>query len=151
MIEGDFDYNLLMSNLLPNSGDWDGEWYNGKMNGYGVYSSYDGKEYTGKIEDNYFHGNGKLIFSYGDIYIGNFKNGVYEGKGKYYFKSGRDNTDIYDGSFHKGYNHGEGKYFYKDGRIIKGVLKNNKQFDTFYYDSNKTKTGKYIKGKYKKL
>ncbi len=150
MIDGNFDYNLLMSNILPSTGEWDGEWYNGKMNGYGVYTSYDGRKYTGRIENNYFQGKGEVIFPYNDIYIGNFKDGVYEGKGKYYFKSGRDNGDIYDGSHHRGYRHGEGTYFYKDGRKIKGIWKENKPFDGVYYNSKKEKIGQYTKGKYKK-
>jgi len=125
-----------------NGDSYDGEWKNGKKNGYGVYVSEDGQIYEGYWVDNRKEGQGKEVDPDGNIYEGEWKHdehdgygietlsgskytgmwkaGVKHGKGVYYFGTG----NRYDGEWIEDRKHGEGIKINADGSKKKQVWDN---------------------------
>ena len=50
----------------------EGEYQNGKRNGYGIYTWPTGKKYMGQFKNNNFHGEGELVYSDGSTRKGTF-------------------------------------------------------------------------------
>ena len=119
---------------------FDGEYLNGKRNGFGKEYSFDVLKYEGEFSDGKKNGFGKQYGSYGILnyegqflngkkhgigkefhlnkklkYEGQFINGKSQGKGKEYDSSGKL---IFEGEFFDGKKHGIGKEFDSDGKII---------------------------------
>ena len=120
---------------------FDGEWENGKPNGYGVLKFNNGDyykgnlkngkfdddkgyfkeangyfEYEGNFKDGKFDGEGVAKWKDGKKYTGFFKNGKFDGKGIYEWPDGRK----FDGSYKKGLKHGDGKIYLNDGTVYIG-------------------------------
>ena len=89
-------------------------------NCYGKAIFDDGGSYEGEFYNEKAHGNGIYIFSNGDIVEGEFNNGIPHG----WAKMTKADGSKYIGEFYKGEFHGEGTYWYPDGVKIEGKFKN---------------------------
>ena len=92
----------------------EGEWANGSL----VYGRLigDKKIYIGSIEDNQFHGKGKLINFEHSSYEGFFSNGKKSGHGKLTYTDGCS----YEGNFNNDEIDGYGEFIWNDGNYYKG-------------------------------
>ncbi len=100
-------------------------WENGLLEGKGVYTFYDGEQYTGEFSDSNFNGYGVYTFLDGDVMDGNWEAGKANGKGKYTWTDG----DWYEGNFSDGKRNGYGIYTHEDGTIEEGNWKDGELID----------------------
>jgi len=89
-------------------------------NCYGKAIFDDGGSYEGDFYNEKAHGNGLYIFSNGDQVDGEFKNGIPNGWATMIKSDGSK----YIGEFYQGKFHGEGTYWYPDGIKMEGEFKN---------------------------
>ena len=89
-------------------------------NCYGKAIFDDGGSYEGEFYNEKAHGNGIFIFSNGDRVEGEFNNGIPHG----WAKMTKTDGSKYIGEFYKGEFHGEGTYWYPDGVKMEGEFKN---------------------------
>ena len=89
-------------------------------NCYGKTKFDDGGSYEGEFYNEKAHGNGLYIFSNGDQVDGEFKNGIPNGWATMIKSDGSK----YIGEFYQGKFHGEGTYWYPDGIKMEGEFKN---------------------------
>ncbi|CAI9114610.1 OLC1v1015368C2 [Oldenlandia corymbosa var. corymbosa] len=93
-----------------------GQYRNGLRHGYGVYRFYTGDAYSGEWFNGQSHGIGMQTCSDGSCYIGEFKNGVKHGIGVYHFRNG----DRYAGEYFGDKIHGFGVYHFANGHCYEG-------------------------------
>lgn len=111
---------------LPNGDRYEGEFKNGFMNGWGIYTYKNGNRYEGYFVGDMKNGSGLLETSLGERYDGEFKDGMKHGRGRLVMVDG----SRYTGDFKNDMIAGEGVMFYADssryaGGFINGV-KNGK-------------------------
>ncbi|KAL5064223.1 hypothetical protein RYX36_025960 [Vicia faba] len=122
------------------SGRFEGDWVDGKYDGYGVetwargsryrgqyrkglrhgigiYRFFGGDVYTGEWCNGHCHGFGVHTCSDGSHYVGEFKWGVKHGLGRYHFRNG----DIYAGEYFADMMHGFGVYRFQNGHQYEGA------------------------------
>jgi hypothetical protein len=111
---------LKQSTYKSSSGEiYVGEFYNGRMHGFGSYSKPDGSlAYTGQFHNGKKQGYGSLTTSTG-VLSGHFKNDLINGSGK--FEWGNGDGRVYEGEFKDSKFHGEGEIRLKNGNVLKGV------------------------------
>jgi DNA-binding helix-hairpin-helix protein with protein kinase domain len=113
---------------------YDGEWLNGKLNGYGSIVHISG-DFKGDIFEGQFLNNNFIEGTYyyksrgfeGDIFEGQLLNDNYS-EGTYYYnasKHGKNRGDVYRGQFNKEKRHGYGVYTFKNGETLSGQFKND--------------------------
>ncbi|XP_045473888.1 MORN repeat-containing protein 3-like [Harmonia axyridis] len=150
MYVGEWDYNKKQGKgaLLARFGKlYEGDFYKGRREGFGVLSSFVPAtntftlEYRGDWKGGHMHGKGLRIFPDGSFYLGNFKwdkrSGYgqlwnkdcsfydgdwlldkYHGEGMFIFQNG----NRYEGEWENGLKHGKGRYFHLDsGQLQEGV------------------------------
>ena len=141
----------------------EGEWSKGSLK-YGRIIT-NKNIYVGYIEDNQYHGKGKLMDYIGNIYEGDFSSGLKNGEGKYIYKDGCsyegnyknnemhgiglfkwNNGISYKGEFDKDIFNGKGILKWKDNNIYNGHFKNGHlNGKGVYYWKNENE---YYKGEY---
>lgn len=104
---------------------YQGEWKDGKANGYGVFVDTNGSMYEGEWLNDQQHGYGTESWNYGKIrYTGEFVEGMKSGQGRFEFEGGFYEGDFVDGKFH-----GNGKYFFADtGKLYEGEFQDNNMY-----------------------
>ncbi|EPS72285.1 hypothetical protein M569_02471 [Genlisea aurea] len=85
-----------------------GQYRHGSRHGYGIYKFYTGDTYAGEWHNGQSHGIGIQTCSDGSSYIGQFKCGVKHGLGCYHFRNG----DRYAGEYFGDKIHGFGVYHF---------------------------------------
>ncbi|XP_031390530.1 radial spoke head 10 homolog B [Punica granatum] len=93
------------------SGRYEGDWVEGKYNGYGIESWARGSKYRGQYRQGLRHGLGVYRFYTGDSYAGEWWNGQSHGVGVQSCKDG----SCYVGEFKCGGKHGLGCYYFRNG------------------------------------
>ncbi|KAK4276754.1 hypothetical protein QN277_014866 [Acacia crassicarpa] len=94
-----------------------GQYRQGLRHGYGVYRFYTGDSYAGEWFNGQSHGMGVQTCSDGSCYIGEFKYGVKHGLGCYHFRNG----DRYAGEYFGDKIHGFGVYHFANGHCYEGA------------------------------
>ncbi|KAI4307293.1 hypothetical protein L6164_030497 [Bauhinia variegata] len=94
-----------------------GQYRQGLRHGYGVYRFYTGDTYAGEWCNGQSHGIGVQTCSDGSCYIGEFKYGVKHGLGCYHFRNG----DRYAGEYFGDKIHGFGAYHFANGHCYEGA------------------------------
>ncbi|KAI5435999.1 uncharacterized protein LOC127118904 [Lathyrus oleraceus] len=89
----------------------------GLRHGYGVYRFYTGDSYSGEWCNGQSHGFGVQSCSDGSCYVGEFKFGVKHGLGCYQFRNG----DKYTGEYFGDKIHGFGVYHFANGHCYEGA------------------------------
>eukprot|EP00268_Persea_americana_P008770 TRINITY_DN13430_c0_g1_i1.p1 TRINITY_DN13430_c0_g1~~TRINITY_DN13430_c0_g1_i1.p1 ORF type:complete len:395 (-),score=82.84 TRINITY_DN13430_c0_g1_i1:227-1411(-) len=93
-----------------------GQYRQGMRHGFGVYRFYTGDSYSGQWFNGQSHGVGVQKCSDGSCYIGEFKCGIKHGLGCYYFRNG----DRYAGEYFGDKIHGFGIYHFSNGHCYEG-------------------------------
>ena len=77
---------------------YQGQWKNGKANGYGVFVDTNGSMYEGQWLDDQQHGFGTESWNYNKIkYTGDFTQGKKSGTGRFEFEGGYYEGEFFDG------------------------------------------------------
>ena len=106
------------------SGEYNGYVVNGKRHGQGKMMYTNGDIYDGEWHEDKRPGQGKMRYVDGTYYDGEWKNNLKDGKAKHYRYA---NGNIYTGDIKKGKAHGNGTMKYADGSIYEGKWKENKK------------------------
>ncbi|TYH58825.1 hypothetical protein ES332_D08G181300v1 [Gossypium tomentosum] len=98
------------------SGRYEGDWVDGKYDGYGVETWARGSRYRGLFRQGLRHGFGVYWFYTGDVYAGEWSNGQSHGCGIHTCEDG----SRYVGEFQWGVKHGLGHYHFRNGDTYAG-------------------------------
>ncbi|KAK9757739.1 hypothetical protein RND81_01G183000 [Saponaria officinalis] len=98
------------------SGRYEGDWVDGKYDGYGVETWARGSRYRGQYRQGLRHGFGVYRFYTGDVYGGEWSNGQSHGCGIHTCEDG----SRYVGEFKWGVKHGLGHYHFRNGDTYAG-------------------------------
>ncbi|KAK6277355.1 hypothetical protein POUND7_017678 [Theobroma cacao] len=93
-----------------------GQYRQGLRHGFGVYRFYTGDSYAGEWCNGQSHGVGVQTCADGSCYIGEFKSGVKHRLGCYHFRNG----DKYGGEYFGDKMHGFGVYHFANGHCYEG-------------------------------
>ena len=99
--------------------NYDGQWKNGKMTGFGRFCFVDGSTYDGEWLENMRHGTGTAHYKQGHVYEGQWFDDYMHGQGRLEFKNGI----VYEGGFEEGRRHGKGVQKYPNGMQYRGDFK----------------------------
>ena len=125
----------------PNSHEFIGVWSNGFFK-KGEWKKYDGQHYVGEFKKSEFHGTGTMNYSGNYKYEGQWKDNTAHGKGKVtYLKNFEkgEKGEVWKGSFKDGEMHGKFEIVFPDGDIIDAVYKNGSHIKSKYRDKIKPK------------
>ena len=104
--------------------------------------------YEGDFINGKFEGYGKYFYDNGDYFIGQYKNGLRNGKGKGYYADGKIKYEV---DCINGQAEGNGKFFYEDGEYYIGQFKKNdpngKGIEYYAY-GNILYEGDFVDGRY---
>ena len=103
--------------------NYDGQWNNGKMTGFGRFCFVDGSTYDGQWLENMRHGSGTAEYVQGHKYEGQWFDDYMHGTGRMEFKNGT----VYEGGFQEGKRHGKGVQKYPNGMQYRGDFKLGKK------------------------
>ncbi|XP_050282617.1 uncharacterized protein LOC126723312 [Quercus robur] len=98
------------------SGRYEGDWVDGKYDGYGVETWARGSRYRGQYRQGLRQGFGVYRFYTGDVYAGEWANGQSHGCGVHTCEDG----SRYVGEFKWGVKHGLGHYHFRNGDTYAG-------------------------------
>ena len=107
----------LITEKIKYSGKFENDVFSGNK---GVLCDEKGNIYEGDFANGKFEGYGHYKMSNGSNYIGQFKNGYFEGKGQLTDK----NRNVFNGNFVKGQKDGFGLIVKSNGETIEGKYKN---------------------------
>ncbi|KAK4338173.1 hypothetical protein RND71_042660 [Anisodus tanguticus] len=149
------------------NGRYEGDWIDGKYDGYGVetwskgsryrgqyrqglrhgvgmYRSYTGDLYAGEWCNGQCHGFGVHTCEDGSSYTGEFKWGVKHGLGHYHFRNG----DTYAGEYFADKMHGFGVYRFGNGHCYEGAWHEGKRqgFGIYTFRNGETQSGHWQNG-----
>ncbi|KAK7263366.1 hypothetical protein RJT34_30954 [Clitoria ternatea] len=98
------------------NGKYEGDWVDGKYDGYGVETWARGSRYRGEYRQGLRHGMGVYRFYSGDVFSGQWSNGQCHGFGVHTCSDG----SRYVGEFKWGVKHGFGHYHFRNGDTYAG-------------------------------
>jgi len=91
-----------------------GDWYNGNMEGEGVFYYPNGETYKGGWYRNLQSGQGRYDYANGDYYVGEWREGKQNGFGTLFIANG----NTYEGLWMNGAKEGPGRFFYASTRKV---------------------------------
>lgn len=118
-----------------------GQYRQGLRHGYGVYKFYTGDSYSGEWCNGQSHGVGVQTCSDGSCYVGEFKCGVKHGLGCYHFRNG----DRYAGEYFGDKVHGFGVYHFANGHCYEGSWHEGRKqgYGMYTFRNGDTKCGEW--------
>ncbi|KAF8404117.1 hypothetical protein HHK36_008997 [Tetracentron sinense] len=118
-----------------------GQYRQGLRHGYGVYRFYTGDSYAGEWFHGQSHGIGVQTCSDGSCYVGEFKCGVKHGFGCYHFRNG----DKYAGEYFGDKIHGFGVYHFANGHCYEGSWHEGRKqgFGMYTFRNSDTRCGEW--------
>ncbi|KAJ8762932.1 hypothetical protein K2173_023061 [Erythroxylum novogranatense] len=121
-----------------------GQYRQGLRHGIGVYRFYTGDSYAGEWCNGQSHGVGVQTCSDGSCYIGEFKCGVKHGLGVYHFRNG----DRYAGEYFGDKVHGFGAYHFANGHCYEGSWHEGRKqgYGVYTFRSGETRCGEWDDG-----
>ncbi|XP_057974759.1 uncharacterized protein LOC131162370 isoform X1 [Malania oleifera] len=124
-----------------------GQYRQGLRHGFGVYRFYTGDSYAGEWCNGQSHGVGVQTCSDGSCYIGEFKCGVKHGLGCYHFRNG----DRYAGEYFGDKVHGFGVYHFANGHRYEGSWHEGRKqgYGMYTFRSGETRCGEWDSGNLK--
>eukprot|EP00268_Persea_americana_P012572 TRINITY_DN15344_c0_g1_i1.p1 TRINITY_DN15344_c0_g1~~TRINITY_DN15344_c0_g1_i1.p1 ORF type:complete len:407 (-),score=63.25 TRINITY_DN15344_c0_g1_i1:382-1602(-) len=125
-----------------------GQYRQGLRHGFGVYRFYTGDSYGGEWCNGQSHGFGAQTCSDGSSYVGEFKCGVKHGLGCYHFRNG----DRYAGEYFSDKIHGFGVYHFANGHCYEGAWHEGRKqgFGMYTFRNGDTRCGEWDCGSLKK-
>ncbi|PIN11392.1 Junctional membrane complex protein Junctophilin [Handroanthus impetiginosus] len=124
-----------------------GQYRQGLRHGYGVYKFYTGDTYAGEWCNGQSHGIGVQTCADGSCYIGEFKSGVKHGLGCYHFRNG----DRYAGEYFGDKIHGFGVYHFANGHFYEGSWHEGRKqgYGMYTFRNGETRSGEWDGGNLK--
>ncbi|KAJ8773337.1 hypothetical protein K2173_028514 [Erythroxylum novogranatense] len=124
-----------------------GQYRQGLRHGFGVYKFYTGDSYAGEWCNGQSHGVGVQTCSDGSCYIGEFKCGVKHGLGVYHFRNG----DRYAGEYFGDKIHGFGVYHFANSHCYEGSWHEGRKqgYGMYAFRSGEAKCGEWDGGNLK--
>ncbi|TKW10728.1 hypothetical protein SEVIR_6G185850v4 [Setaria viridis] len=121
-----------------------GQYRQGLRHGHGVYRFYSGDCYAGEWAGGQSHGIGAQTCSDGSSYAGEFKGGVKHGLGSYHFRNG----DRYAGEYFADKIHGFGVYTFANGHCYEGSWHEGKKqgFGMYAFRNSDERAGEWDSG-----
>ncbi|CAN8234130.1 unnamed protein product [Cochlearia groenlandica] len=121
-----------------------GQYKKGLRHGYGVYWFYTGDSYSGEWFNGQSHGFGMQTCADGSSYVGQFKFGVKHGLGSYHFRNG----DKYAGEYFGDKIHGFGVYYFANGHYYEGAWHEGRKqgYGTYGFRTGDSKCGQWDNG-----
>ncbi|KAL6655464.1 hypothetical protein ACP70R_006290 [Stipagrostis hirtigluma subsp. patula] len=121
-----------------------GQYRQGLRHGHGVYRFYSGDCYAGEWAGGQSHGIGAQTCSDGSSYVGEFKCGVKHGLGSYHFRNG----DRYAGEYFGDKIHGFGVYSFANGHCYEGSWHEGKKqgFGMYTFRNGDKRSGDWDSG-----
>lgn len=121
-----------------------GQYRQGLRHGYGVYRFYTGDTYAGEWYNGQSHGFGVQTCSDGSCYVGEFKCGVKHGLGCYHFRNG----DRYAGEYFGDKIHGFGVYHFANGHCYEGSWHEGRKqgYGMYTFRNGETRCGEWDAG-----
>ncbi|KAG8042876.1 hypothetical protein GUJ93_ZPchr0009g2048 [Zizania palustris] len=121
-----------------------GQYRQGLRHGHGVYRFYSGDCYAGEWAGGQSHGIGAQTCSDGSSYVGEFKCGVKHGIGSYHFRNG----DRYAGEYFGDKIHGFGVYSFANGHCYEGSWHEGKKqgFGMYTFRNGDKRSGDWDSG-----
>lgn len=137
----------------PDKSTYNGQYLNGKRQGFGTEVSIYGDKYEGQWDRDQKEGFGRFVLFNGDFYEGYIKNNEYTGQGMFI---DYESKVVSEGEFKEGLLNGKGTEEYPDGNIYKGMFTDGSKNGqgTFEFKDGSKYTGefkmdmKHGKGKY---
>lgn len=103
--------------------DYEGNFVEGKKEGFGKITYKNKDTYTGEFKADQYHGQGTInYFEKKESFKGEFENNVFR-KGLYTYSSG----DTYEGEWKGSVRNGKGKYTWANGNVYEGDFINNER------------------------
>ncbi|CAD8089031.1 unnamed protein product [Paramecium primaurelia] len=152
---------------MINGAYYEGQWNNGKANGFGKYVMIDNSSYVGEWVNNQANGFGTFQLMDGEFFRGHWIQNVVEGQGKYTFVDGTfyegewkndlpngigvqtySNGWKYEGSFLNGIKNGQGILRFPDGSIYEGFFERDvpQGMGTLIFQDGRNYTGDWKNG-----
>lgn len=103
------------------SGIYEGYWKSGLREGQGKYIWTNGDVYEGQWEQDKRHGLGIYVWIDGSKYNGNYSYGIRSGYGIYYYTNGT----VYEGTWQNNVKHGIANFYFTESVNIGGKYLNN--------------------------
>ncbi|CAA3004139.1 radial spoke head 10 homolog B-like [Olea europaea subsp. europaea] len=124
-----------------------GQYRQGLRHGYGVYKFYTGDTYAGEWCNGQSHGAGAQTCADGSCYVGEFKCGVKHGFGCYHFRNG----DRYAGEYFGDKIHGFGVYHFANGHCYEGSWHEGRKqgYGMYTFRSGESRCGEWNGGNLK--
>ncbi|GAB4844887.1 hypothetical protein Ancab_038278 [Ancistrocladus abbreviatus] len=124
-----------------------GQYRQGMRHGYGVYKFFTGDTYAGEWCNGQYHGFGVQTCSDGSCYVGEFKGGVKHGLGCYHFRNG----DRYAGEYFADKIHGFGVYHFAHGHCYEGSWHEGRKqgYGMYTFRNGEAKCGEWDGGNLK--
>ncbi|KAF4351187.1 hypothetical protein CsatB_007554 [Cannabis sativa] len=121
-----------------------GQYRQGHRHGYGVYRFYTGDSFAGEWCSGQSHGVGVQTCADGSCFIGEFKCGVKHGLGCYHFRNG----DRYAGEYFGDKIHGFGVYHFANGHCYEGSWHEGRKqgFGMYSFRNGDTRCGEWDAG-----
>lgn len=121
-----------------------GQYRQGLRNGFGVYRFYTGDVYAGEWANGQSHGCGVHTCDDGSRYVGEFKWGVKHGLGHYHFRNG----DTYAGEYFADKMHGFGVYRFANGHRYEGAWHEGRRqgLGMYTFRNGETQSGHWQNG-----
>ncbi|KAL4301238.1 uncharacterized protein LOC107606078 [Arachis ipaensis] len=146
--EGEFHMGKCNGSGVYNyfvNGRYEGDWVDGRYDGYGIESWARGSRYRGKYRQGLRHGFGVYRFYTGDSYAGEWCNGQSHGVGVQTCADG----SCYIGQFNYGVKHGLGCYHFRNGDRYAGEYFGDKihGFGVYYFANGHCYEGAWHEGR----
>ncbi|CAL0307855.1 unnamed protein product [Lupinus luteus] len=124
-----------------------GQYRKGLRHGYGVYMFYTGDSYSGEWFNGQSHGFGVQNCSDASSYVGEFNFGVKHGLGCYHFRNG----DRYSGEYFGDKIHGFGVYHFANGHRYEGAWHEGRRqgYGVYIFRNGERKCGEWDAGNLK--
>ena len=106
--------------IFDDGGSYEGEFYNEKAHGKGVYMFSNGDRVEGEFNNGIPHGWATMIKADGNKYVGEFRSGEFDGEGTYFASNG----DKYSGEWANGVLHGKVTVTFANGEVNQGIFEN---------------------------
>ncbi|CAA0820338.1 Histone H3 K4-specific methyltransferase SET7/9 family protein [Striga hermonthica] len=121
-----------------------GQYRQGLRHGFGVYRFYTGDVYAGEWSSGQSHGCGIHTCEDGSRYVGEFKWGVKHGLGRYHFRNG----DRYAGEYFADKMHGFGVYYFANGHRYEGAWHEGRRqgLGMYTFRNGETQSGHWQNG-----
>ncbi|KAA8538504.1 hypothetical protein F0562_028125 [Nyssa sinensis] len=127
------------------NGRYEGDWIDGRYDGYGIESWARGSRYRGRYRQGLRHGHGVYRFYTGDTYAGEWCNGQSHGVGVQTCSDG----SCYAGEFKSGVKHGLGCYHFRNGDRYAGEYFGDKihGFGVYHFANGHCYEGSWHEGR----